>query len=122
MYSYSYTTMQAYIKANQRTSFTGKPYIGELGYAFLFRNYRSDYGKWQTSDPLGYPDGWNNLAYCNNKINRRVDLLGLSELDAADYRKFIESQLAQGTKNIDSLLRSNGGWVRQPVDFGKCTE
>ena len=86
--------------------YTGKPYIGELGYAFLFRNYRSDYGKWQTTDPLGYPDGWNNLAYCNNKINRRVDLLGLSELDAADYRKFIESQLAQGTKNIDSLFKN----------------
>ena len=67
MYSYSYTTTQAYIKANQRTSFTGKPYIGELGFAFLFRNYRSDYGKWQTTDPLGYPDGWNNLAYVNNK-------------------------------------------------------
>ena len=46
--------------------YTGKPYIGELGFAFLFRNYRSDYGKWQTSDPLGYPDGWNNLAYCGN--------------------------------------------------------
>ena len=48
--------------------FTGKPYIGELGYAFLFRNYRADKGKWQTSDPLGYPDGWNNLAYGNNII------------------------------------------------------
>ena len=47
---------------------TGKPYIGELGYAFLFRNYRPEQGKWQTSDPLGYPDGWNNLAYCNNDI------------------------------------------------------
>ncbi|MBR1965712.1 MAG: hypothetical protein IKA22_03800 [Lentisphaeria bacterium] len=56
--------------------------------------------------PLGYPDGWNNLAYCNNKINRRVDLLELSELDAADYRKFIESQLAQSTKNINSLFEN----------------
>lgn len=23
---------------------------------------------------------------------------------------------------IDSLLRTNGGWGKQPVDFGKCTE
>ena len=37
--------------------YTGKPYIGELGYAFRFRNYRADQGKWQTTDPLGYPDG-----------------------------------------------------------------
>ena len=49
--------------------FTGKPYIGELGYAFLFRNYRADKGKWQTTDPLGYPDGWNNLAYGNNTFS-----------------------------------------------------
>ena len=56
--------------------FTGKPYINELGYAFLFRNYRAAQGKWQTSDPLGYPDGWNNLAYCNNEITRFADLYG----------------------------------------------
>ena len=49
--------------ADTNAMFTGKPYIGELGYAFLFRNYRADKGKWQTTDPLGYPDGWNNLAY-----------------------------------------------------------
>ena len=56
--------------------FTGKPYIGELGYAFLYRNYRADYGKWQTTDPLGYPDGWNNLAYCNNWLVDCIDTLG----------------------------------------------
>ena len=56
--------------------FTGKPQIGEMGYAFLMRNYRSDTGKWQTSDPLGYPDGWNNFAYCNNEITETIDLFG----------------------------------------------
>ena len=56
--------------------FTGKPYIGELGYSFLFRNYRPDQGKWQTTDPLGYPDGWNNLAYVNNKVLCNIDYLG----------------------------------------------
>ena len=52
--------------ADTNAMYTGKPYIGELGYAFLFRNYRADQGKWQTTDPLGYPDGWNNLAYCGS--------------------------------------------------------
>jgi uncharacterized protein RhaS with RHS repeats len=33
-------------------------------------------GKWQTSDPLGYPDGWNNLAYCNNGVTSCYDWLG----------------------------------------------
>ena len=58
--------------------FTGKPYIGELGYAFLFRNYRPELGKWQTTDPLGYPDGWNNLAYVNNGVTTAIDWLGAS--------------------------------------------
>ena len=48
--------------------FTGKPEVDGLGYSFLFRNYRADLGKWQTTDPLGYPDGWNNLAYVNNGV------------------------------------------------------
>ena len=59
--------------------FTGKPYIGELGYAFLFRNYRADKGKWLTSDPLGYPDGWNNFAYCKNNTTHAKDTLGLCQ-------------------------------------------
>ena len=56
--------------------FTGKPYIGELGYAFLFRNYRADKGKWLSADPLGYPDGWNNLAYVNNHVTEFIDWQG----------------------------------------------
>ncbi|MDR0933451.1 MAG: hypothetical protein LBM70_10610, partial [Victivallales bacterium] len=52
--------------------------IGELGYAFLFRNYRPEQGKWQTADPLGYPDGWNNLAYVNNGVSFLIDFLGLA--------------------------------------------
>ena len=62
--------------ADTNAMYTGKPYIGELGYAFLFRNYRADQGKWQTTDPLGYPDGWNNLAYGNNQVFSGVDLQG----------------------------------------------
>ena len=64
--------------ADTNAMYTGKPYIGELGYAFLFRNYRSDYGKWQSIDPKGFPNGWNNLAYCNNRVVSSFDRLGLS--------------------------------------------
>ena len=56
--------------------FTGKPQIGGLGYAFLFRNYRAELGKWQTQDPIGYPDGWNNLAYVNNMVIGCIDRFG----------------------------------------------
>lgn len=79
--------------------FTGKPYIGELGYAFLFRNYRSDQGKWLTQDPLGYPDGWNNFAYCNNDLAEFVDPTG--EYMTATYsiskHKFIYQFSVDGT-------------------------
>ena len=33
-------------------------------------------GKWQTADPLGYPDGWNNFAYVNNGVTMAIDWLG----------------------------------------------
>ena len=56
--------------------FTGKPHVGEMGYVFLFRAYRADQGKWQTSDPLGYPDGWNNFAYVNNMASCSIDFAG----------------------------------------------
>ena len=47
-----------------------------MGYVFLFRAYRADQGKWQTSDPLGYPDGWNNFAYVNNGVTIAIDWMG----------------------------------------------
>jgi RHS repeat-associated protein len=61
---------------NTDAMFTGKPHIAELGYTFFFRNYDSSLGKWSTSDPLGYPDGWNNFAYCNNWVTECIDLFG----------------------------------------------
>ena len=61
---------------NENVFFTGKPMIDELGYSFLFRDYNPNQGKWTTVDPLGYPDGWNQLAYCNNGVTTAVDLWG----------------------------------------------
>ena len=63
--------------ADKNAFFTGKPMIDELGYSFLFRDYNPNQGKWTTSDPLGYPDGWNNLAYCNNGVTTAIDFLGM---------------------------------------------
>ena len=57
--------------------FTGKPYVEGLGHVFLMRNYRADLAKWQTVDPMGYPDGWNQLAYCGNGVTSAVDALSL---------------------------------------------
>jgi len=56
--------------------FTGKPYVEGLGHAFLMRNYRAGLAKWQTADPLGYPGGWDQLAYCGNASVDSIDYLG----------------------------------------------
>ena len=56
--------------------FTGKPYVEGLGHVFLMRNYRAGLAKWQTADPMGYPDGWNQLAYGVNSPLDGVDLFG----------------------------------------------
>ena len=61
---------------NKNAFFTGKPMIDELGFTFFFRDYNPNQGKWTTSDPLGYPDGWNNLAYCGNHSNMAIDTDG----------------------------------------------
>ena len=66
----------AFGAGNTDSFFTGKPYVEGLGYSFLFRNYRPEIGKWQTSDPVGYPDGWNNFAYCNNEVLDAIDGIG----------------------------------------------
>ena len=71
---------------NPDAFFTGKPMVDELGYAFLFRDYNPAQGKWTTTDPLGYPDGWNNLAYCNNDVVGVIDWLGGLEVYIWTYR------------------------------------
>ena len=65
--------------SDKSSFFTGKPYVEGLGYAFLFRNYRADIGKWLTQDLIGYPDGWNNFAYCGNNIIDSIDFLGCAK-------------------------------------------
>ena len=76
---------------NAYNMFTGKPQIGGLGYAFLFRNYRPNLGKWQTADPLGYPDGLNNLAYVNNHVTDCIDWLGAAEKTVILMQNFTNS-------------------------------
>ena len=63
--------------SDKSSFFTGKPYVEGLGYAFLFRNYRADMGKWQVRDLSGYPNGWNNLLYANNAPIYTYDRYGL---------------------------------------------
>ena len=77
--SYAPSSMTAFGDAEKHLEeifFTGKPHVDGLGHAFLLRNYRADLGKWPTADPLGYPDGWNQMAYCRNGVIDCFDFLG----------------------------------------------
>ena len=80
--------------SNANTFFTVKPYIQELGYAFLLRNYRADMGKWLSQDLIDYPDGWNNFAYCNNQPTCTIDLYGAYDLANSAY---VSIKLQNGT-------------------------
>ena len=102
--------------------FTGKPEVDGLGYSFLFRNYRADLGKWQTTDPLGYPDGWNNLAYVNNKVICALDPFGttISIIGDDNYKAQVNAALdkirstptgAQIVKQLEDSRRI-GEWKR----------
>ena len=79
--------------------FTGKPYVEGLGHAFLMRNYRAGLAKWQTADPMGYPDGWNQLAYCNNGVTSSVDFCGAYKV--GDLR--IDDMFPDVLKDVVSL-------------------
>ena len=72
----TFQTSQTARHQTTQTFYTGKPEVAGLGHAFLFRNYRAGLAKWQTADPLGYPDGWNSLAYCGNESSENVDFMG----------------------------------------------
>ena len=85
---------------NENVFFTGKPMIDELGYSVLFRDYNPNQGKWTTVDPLGYPDGWNQLAYCGNGVVSSVDIYGAERFDRA-WRVILSHWLGGSGDELD---------------------
>ena len=87
------------------TFFTGKPHVDGLGHAFLLRNYRADLGKWPTADPLGYPDGWNQMAYCRNGVTECFDFLGgwIKIVNEYDSEQFTETIYRESHYEGESL-------------------
>ena len=124
---YQATNRTAFGAGDKSGFFTGKPHVKGLGSVFLYRNYRPNQAKWTTSDPiglvmafsdnknlklqsefsasLGYPDGWNNLAYGNNKVTSGIDYQGtgwnlISTTDNLPEEWVITSSTPEGTPDI----------------------
>ena len=94
--------------------FTGKPMISELGFAFLFRDYNPSQGKWTSSDPLGYPDGWNNLAYVNNCVVCCFDIVGCNLFELLDR----EAANGEGhSLPIATVQLSDGTWIATGYNY-----
>ena len=101
--------------------FTGKPYVEGLGHAFLMRNYRAGLAKWQTADLLGYPDGWNQLAYCKNRCITDIDAFGTVDICLIDdgFTSKEDKIIKEGSKNYnrdDRITVSGHGCNDGPQD------
>ena len=86
--------------------FTGKPHVDGLGHAFLFRNYRAGLGKWLTADPLGYPDGWNQLAYGVNSPLDGFDFMG-ARWNTISFGVLKEFTASEGDGTIPVVVAPN---------------
>ena len=61
--------------------FTGRRFDNESGlYYYRARYYRPDLGRFLQPDPIGYDDGMNIYAYCNNNPLIFVDPYGLDRM------------------------------------------
>ncbi len=99
---YQPSNTTAFGAGDKSAFFTGKPYVEGLGSVFLFRNYRPELSKWTSSDPLGYPDGWNNLAYVNNMVTRCYDWQGTETQYYTGHQDTITVNLYSGNPSTQT--------------------
>ncbi len=102
--------------SNSLTFFTGKPYVEGLGHAFWMRNYRASLAKWQSADPMGYPDGWNQLAYGGNEVTGAVDLWGCKKISTS-----VEHTIPQNFDSGFPIIWYNSNYDTMAI-FKKLTE
>ena len=74
---YRETGMTAFGETDEKAAmFTGKPYIGELGYAFLFRNYRPVSASGRPAIPSAILTAGIIFSSVNNGVTTSSDFLG----------------------------------------------
>jgi RHS repeat-associated protein len=89
--------------------YTGKPYLADSGsYAFKYREYNPEMGRWTTVDPSGFPDGANNVAYMAVPTSE-VDICGLRASAAALWSAYPN----YSTTSTADVWAMAGGWLQQ---------
>ncbi|MDP0489781.1 MAG: RHS repeat-associated core domain-containing protein [Verrucomicrobiota bacterium JB023] len=69
----------AFGEGMSRGLFTGKPYVEAIdGFVFKHRSYSASRLRWNSADPLGFPDGPNNFEYVSGNPLGIVDPDGLA--------------------------------------------
>lgn len=115
-------------------------FVEELGrYVFNHRLYSPETMRWDTKDPIGFPDGINNSLYVSGDPISKLDPLGTSESYSMDmsqqvsgggsavqvrytyhYGKSRKPEYATGSANIPSSTNS-AGWS-SPAALVDCYE
>ena len=56
---------------------------------------------------MGYPDGWNALAYCRNIVSSHIDLFGCVDIDLLDggFQSSNDKNIREGAKNYNPEYR-----------------
>jgi RHS repeat-associated protein len=93
--------------------YTGKPYLAESGsYAFKYREYNPEMGRWTTIDPSGFPDGANNRMYAASPTSE-LDNNGLSVQNLT-----LPIQVTYAVNVPQSVWTDTGiATFNQPTDF-----
>jgi len=99
--------------------YTGKPYLAESGsYAFKYRQYSPEMGRWTTVDPSGFPDGANNRVYAAVPTSG-LDPNGLA-WDSWDFLNWFYTGEGQTVNLADIGLLNSVRAVAMANDLNGC--
>lgn len=118
-------TSTAYGDGLESGRFTGKLFVEELGnYIFHYRLYSAETSRWNTTDPLGFPDGRNNYAYVGGDPLCHVDPLATySQLAYVNVDSSVSNEAnttAPSTPGVQISCNILFGHTSSPADEPKC--
>ena len=111
--------------------YTGKPYLAESGsYAFKYREYNPEMGRWTTVDPSGFPDGANNRLYASapssalDPDGKSIFLyrkeVGINSYSTGFYHAYISYSVKDcENNNLESTISGQPENKNNVINYGK---